>query len=126
MNKNQRENFCRSMFALQNKSNKTISFQVQNESSKDTWELITIEKKLQRIAELFCSEQMDGKKLKRLENQNERLGKQAKLIADKWNLRFYRQGDCRGCQVYLYDYRDVPEGQSIGSVYDSIGIAFCL
>lgn len=48
-----------------------------------------------------------------------RLAKMMQLHAG-WD--FYHQGDPRGASLYLYRHDDLKPGQSIGSVYNSIGI----
>lgn len=49
----------------------------------------------------------------------------AKALIESKGLRFYNQGDPRGCSVYIVRPEDVPEGKDIGAYY-SRGIAVCI
>ena len=119
------ENFCRVVFRLLEKSNVTQSISKQMEAVAVTKNLIGIDRQLTRIAERECSVQMERPEEIRQEKKEERLEAKARTIAEKWGLEFYRQGDCRGCAVYLYNPAELPANTSIGSMYSSIGIAFC-
>ena len=62
--------------------------------------------------------------------------KEAQRHAKAAGLRIYRQGDPRGCQIYLYKQSELEEamasneiyrkpGMGIGALYGSIGTAVC-
>ena len=81
-------------------------------------ELKTIERKLHRIDERNCSENMNEGQILRIQNKEARLLARATEIAESLGLAVYHQGDCRGNSLYL-----VPKGKKIDdSNYNSEGV----
>ena len=87
--------------------------------------LLQIERALQRISERQCSEAIDTTTAARLDKREARLEEKARKLAEYVSCTFYRQGDPRGCQVYLIRPGDIPAGQDVESYYSN-GIAVCL
>ena len=94
-------------------------------SARDIEDLQKIARILHRLDEAHCNGYSNtdwGRNREALdEKKEERMEKQGKAIADKYELNFFRQGDPRGWPVYLLDAETAKKADSL---YDR-GLAVC-
>jgi hypothetical protein len=97
-------------------------------------ELKKIERSLHHIDEVDCSYERTPRGAKASETREKNLVARAKDLAKSIGFEIYRQGDCRGCALYIWkksalkkynnrwpDQKPMP----ICQVYDTVGIACC-
>ena len=87
--------------------------------ARDAGQLQSIARQLHRFDELACSEEWVGNDTRRKEElRSLRLANKAILIAQRYGLRVYLQGDPRGWPLYLFDPATL-DGHDIEQVYPS-------
>jgi hypothetical protein len=87
-------------------------------SANDAADLAALARKLHRISERKCCEDVGES----LDAREARAEAKAREIAARYNLRTYFQGDPRGCPLYLIPEEVVPVAERLGEyAYDCDG-----